>query len=216
MINFVAKLTNMLHNTPFVFRYLYPKSVVWDIKNSNNSIYLTFDDGPNQQVTPKVLDILEKYNIKATFFMVGNNVQNNLSLFNDIVDLNHSVGGHTYNHVKATKVSYMQYKNEIDEVSKMINSKLFRPPHGILPLMWAKKISAEYKIVMWSVISGDFSPKLTPQQCLDVTNKYTKSGSIIVFHDSIKAAPNMLEILEDYIEHCLDKGYSFEKIPQSI
>lgn len=194
---------------PYFIRFLYPKKVVWDIPNAENRIYLTFDDGPHPEITPKVLEILSNYNIKATFFLVGNNITKYPDVFEMLKSQGHSIGNHTFNHTKSTKIPFTEYLKEVELCQNLTNTNLFRPPHGLINRRLAKELSENYRIILWSVLSCDFDIKLTPEQCYNKLIKNTKTGSIVVFHDSVKAAPRMLPILPQFIEFCLGNNFKF-------
>jgi peptidoglycan/xylan/chitin deacetylase (PgdA/CDA1 family) len=197
------------YSPPFWLRMIYPKGLVWRIPTDKPEIFLTFDDGPIPEVTPLVLNILKKYNVKATFFCVGENVQKYPVVFNSLISDGHAIGNHTFHHVKAWKTSYTSYIAEVEQSNMLIKSRLFRPPHGQITWKLARKLKKEYRIIMWSVLTGDYDKKLSGEQCLANAIKYTSSGAVIVFHDSIKARERLEFALPKYIEYCLAKGYSF-------
>jgi len=198
-----------LYSAPFWIRTLYPKSLTWRIKTSLPEIFLTFDDGPIPEVTPLVINILKKYNVKATFFCVGENVQKYPEVFKLLIEDGHAIGNHTYHHVKAWKTDYKSYLSEVEECNKLVNSNLFRPPHGQITRKIAKTLSKDYRIIMWSALTGDYAKKLSGDQCLVNAIKNTRPGSIIVFHDSLKARERMEYALPLYIQYCMKQGYSF-------
>lgn len=180
--------------------------------DEDKTIYLTFDDGPTPGVTDVLLDILKKYNAKATFFCLGKNVAANQSLFMQIKEQGHVVGNHTWDHLNGRKVETANYLNSIERTKVFIQSNLFRPPYGRITKSQANLISQEFKIIMWSVLSGDFDLKQSKEECLSSVLKFTKAGSIIVFHDSLKAAHQMLYALPRVLEHFQEKGFKFEAI----
>jgi peptidoglycan/xylan/chitin deacetylase (PgdA/CDA1 family) len=157
----------------------FPTSVVYNKSRSKKIIYLTFDDGPIPEVTPWVLDLLAKYNIKVTFFCVGENIVKNPDIFNRIISDGHSVGNHTYSHIKGWETKDDLYFDDIDKCNELIKSSLFRPPYGEASLSQIKVLRNNYKIVMWDVLTGDFSNHLSPEKCLENTIKHTKNGSIV-------------------------------------
>ena len=175
----------------------------------HREVFLTFDDGPIPEVTQQVLAILRKYNIKATFFCVGENVQKYPEVFNMLVAAGHAIGNHTYHHIKAWKTDCNSYLSEVEQCNRLIKSKLFRPPHGQINRKIARKLGDNYRIIMWSALTGDYDKKLSGEQCLANAIKHTSPGSIIVFHDSIKARERMEYALPLYIEHCINQGYTF-------
>lgn len=215
--------------TPKVVKSLFP-TLVWDIPTKGKDIYLTFDDGPTPKITNWVLDTLKLYNAKATFFCIGKNIEEHPDLFKNIISKGHSIGNHTYNHLKGWKTNTKDYlgntlicdrilKNEIKKST--INNqqspitKLFRPPYGQITPKQIKKLQAEgYKIVMWNVLSVDWDKKISKETCLNNVINHTESGSIIVFHDSVKASKNMQFALPKVLKHFSEKGYTFKRIPE--
>ncbi|WP_268848753.1 polysaccharide deacetylase family protein [Flavobacterium aestivum] len=192
---------------------------IWDIPNMENKIYLTFDDGPTPEITSWVLDILKEHQIKATFFCIGKNIEKNPALFNRIIDNGHTIGNHTYNHRNGWKTSIEEYLENINlckfEISKILNlpSLLFRPPYGKIKTTQSKKLrQLGYKIIMWDVLSADFDQSITPEKCLENVLQNTRSGSVIVFHDSIKAYKNLEYTLPKSIAILKQKGFEFDII----
>ena len=196
---------------PKLLRKLYKESI-WRIEKKKPTIYLTFDDGPIPELTPWVLDILKKHHVKATFFCVGENVKKNPDIYKRIIDEGHKTGNHTQNHLKGWKTKTQLYLNNIETCHSLVHSNLFRPPYGRLKLSQFKLISTSYNVIFWDVLSHDYSSKITPEKCLQNSIKYTRNGSIIVFHDNIKAEKNSKHTLPMYIEHFLNLNYSFECI----
>jgi peptidoglycan-N-acetylglucosamine deacetylase len=201
-----------LNSSPFWLRALFPKGLVWRIPVNKPEIFLTFDDGPVPEVTPIVLSILRKYNVKATFFCVGENVQKYPEVYEMLAKNGHVTGNHTFHHVKAWKMAHSDFLSEVEQCSQLVKSRLFRPPHGQINRKLVRQLSPVYKIIMWSALSCDYDKKLSGSQCLTKTIENTFPGSIIVFHDSIKARERMEYALPLYIEHCLEKGYSFRTL----
>lgn len=202
-----------LHRTPFFVRWLYP-DLKWKEKSGEQLLYLTFDDGPVPEATPQVLEILLKYKIKATFFCVGDNIRKHPDIFMQVLSQGHTIGNHTYNHLNGWKTPWQEYyentKKCHEEIGKYApGDNLFRPPYGKISGAQIKALKNEYKIVMWDVLSGDFDPSLSAAECLKKTIKATRDGSIIVFHDSIKALDKIQNTLPYYIEHFLARGYKF-------
>ena len=191
---------------------------VWDIPG-DKTVYLTFDDGPVPQVTEWVLDVLERHQIKATFFCIGNNIQNNPNIFLKIVNGGHMVANHTFDHVNGWISGNSIYFENIEKCENAIGqhiaepAKLFRPPYGkITPSQAGWVRNRGYKIIMWDVLSADFDRSITPQQCLQHVIKNAANGSVIIFHDSIKAFPNLEYALPKAIEYLKKKGYRFGTI----
>lgn len=175
-------------------------------------MFLTFDDGPIPEVTPLVISILKKYNVKATFFCVGENVQKYPEVFEQLLNNGHAVGNHTFHHVKAWKTDYKSYLSEVEQCNKLVKSNLFRPPHGQFTWKLAQTLKKDFRIIMWSALSGDYNKTLSESQCLANAIKNTRPGAIIVFHDSLKARERMEYVLPIYIEYCIKQGYSFRTL----
>ncbi len=200
-----------IEQPPLLYRFLFPECV-WRIHKKQKSVYLTFDDGPIPEITPWVLDTLDRYGVKATFFCVGDNVKRNPEIFVEIIRRGHSVGNHTMNHLQGMKVTSHRYLRNVLQAHKFIKSPLFRPPHGLLRWKQASILREHFTIVMYDVISRDYNCKLTGEQVLNNVKRYARKGSIIVFHDSLKAEKNMKYALPRAIEWLKSKGYSFERI----
>jgi peptidoglycan/xylan/chitin deacetylase (PgdA/CDA1 family) len=176
-------------------------------------VYLTFDDGPVPQVTPWVLDLLEKESIQATFFCVGENVQKYPALYQQILAGGHSVGNHTFNHLQGIKCGNEHYFSNIDTAGNYIDSDLFRPPHGLMGASQYKHLKTRYRIIMWDLISCDYDGRLKPAKVLKNVVDFVRPGSIITFHDSVKAKVNLFEALPESIGWMKEQGYRFEAIP---
>ncbi len=204
-----------LVKSPYIITEFSKKSLTWKIKGEPNKLFITFDDGPIPEVTPAILDLLSKYNAKATFFMVGENVQRYPEIVKQVKTLGHEIGNHTFKHENGTKVSDREYYKSILQADEYINSKLFRPPYGRIRPRQILEIKKNYQIVLWSVLSGDFDKKTSPEKCLNNVIKHAKSGSIIVFHDSLKAKENVLYALEGTLKHFANLGYEFLAINQN-
>jgi len=203
----------LIERPPLFYRLLFPEAI-WRIKkNRQKAVFLTFDDGPIPEVTPWVLDTLDHYGIKATFFMVGDNVARNPELYEEVKRRGHSVGNHTMHHLQGMKVTTYRYMHDITEANDLIDSPLFRPPHGLLRWKQARAIKDRYNIVMYDLVTRDYSSKLTPEKVFNNVKRFARNGSIIVFHDSLKAEKNMKAVLPKAIEWLRSRGYSFERIP---
>jgi peptidoglycan/xylan/chitin deacetylase (PgdA/CDA1 family) len=188
-----------IHKTPRIFRFIF-KQVTWGFPLNNNSVYLTFDDGPHPEITPWVLDVLKQYHFKATFFCVGENVLKYPEIFKRILDEGHSIGNHTMHHENAFKVKYSSYIQSIMNARKQIPSKLFRPPYGKLTPLLYKKIRKEYKIIMWSWMAYDFDFSISTKTIHSKAIKQIRSGDIIVLHDNPKFKDRLKIILPDLLE----------------
>lgn len=202
---------NLFVKTPSIVPIVL-RSCTWNMPRDAKTMYLTFDDGPIPEATPYVLDILKSFNIKATFFCIGKNIDSYSSIYQRIVDEDHSVGNHTYNHKNGWKTKTIDYLEDVQACSKCLNSRLFRPPYGKLKLPQLRRISKTHEIIMWDVLSYDWVQTLSPKAVLQNVNRNATNGSIIVFHDSIKAKKNLEYTLPRFIETQLQKGFSFDKI----
>jgi peptidoglycan-N-acetylglucosamine deacetylase len=192
---------------------MFVRGLTWTMPNAENSIFLTFDDGPIPDVTPFVLDLLERKNIKATFFCIGENVKKNPLLYQRILEEGHSVGNHTQHHLSGWTASNTEYYKEIEEANKYIKSDLFRPPYGKISPLQINHVKSSYKIIMWDILSEDYDDDKSHDQVLSNVLDHVKSGSIIVMHDNIKAQKNLRSTLEIIIDTCIDKGYHFKAMP---
>jgi peptidoglycan/xylan/chitin deacetylase (PgdA/CDA1 family) len=203
-----------IEQPPLLYRLLFPEAT-WRIKRRRGRkvVYLTFDDGPIPEETPWVLDVLDRYGIKATFFMVGDNVRRHPELLEEVRRRGHSVGNHTMHHLQGMKTLTEHYMADIAEADALINSPLFRPPHGIIRWKQARAIKQYYNIIMYDLVSRDYSRKMTPERVLDNVKRYARNGSIIVFHDSLKASKNMRYAMPRAIEWLLEQGYEFLPLP---
>jgi len=193
---------------PDVLRPLMGK-LTWRRNPSSKVIYLTFDDGPVPEVTPLVLDILDQNKLKATFFCVGENVQKYPEIYADILQRGHKTGNHTFNHLKGFSFSKVEYVENVKLAAEYIDSKLFRPPYGRITFGQRRVLRKEYEIIMWDLITRDYNRNLSTGQILSNIKSYTRNGSIVVFHDSIKAKNNVLSVLPLAIEWWKSEGYEF-------
>jgi len=193
---------------PLVYKLMMPNAL-WRVKETKKVVYLTFDDGPIPDITEKVLDILLEHQIKAAFFCLGKNVEANPHLFKRLIEQGHLVGNHSYSHPDGWNTSNVNYYQDIEKSQKLIHSKFFRPPYGKLSLTQYLYLKKKYKIVMWDVLTCDYDSNATVDFCFEAVKRKAKNGSIIVFHDSIKAAPQMLPSLVKSIEWLKSEGYSF-------
>ena len=195
----------------------YYKECIWAFSKLEKKIYLSFDDGPHPVATLFVLDELKKFNAKASFFCIGKNVVEHNSVFERIKLEGHSVGNHTFNHLKGWKTSTADYIENVKKASGVINSNLFRPPYGKIKKLQIRELFKTLpgiKIMMWSVLSGDFDSGISPEKCLKNVLKNAKNGSIIVFHDSEKAFERLKYALPLVLQYFTERGFTFEKIPQ--
>ena len=203
--------------TPFFLPLLYPE-LVWRMNPTEKELYLTFDDGPIPNVTEWVLATLNQFNISATFFVIGDNVRKHPDVFKEIINNNHSVGNHTFHHVKGWQTQTEKYLNEIamcdaimQQTSASFNNDLFRPPYGRITKEQRKKLDNK-KIIMWDVLTQDYNQNIGKEKCLEGSIKALRSGSIIVMHDSLKAERNLKYALPRLLEFALNQGYIFKKL----
>jgi len=195
----------------FFLKYFFP-SLTWRINTKEKNIYLTFDDGPHPEITPWVLETLKKFDAHATFFCVGQNVKNHPEIFRRIIESNHSVGNHTMNHLNGWKTSDDVYRADILECKKLIPSKLFRPPYGKIKNSQSRKLKNEFNIYMWDVLSKDYDSTLTGEECYQRVIRKTNKGSIIVFHDSVKAEERLKVALPEVLKYFNEKGFKCEAL----
>jgi peptidoglycan/xylan/chitin deacetylase (PgdA/CDA1 family) len=216
----------MIHRTPFFLPWLYP-SLLWRIPTQEKEIYLTFDDGPVPGATEFALHTLARFNARATFFCIGDNVGKHPDIFKKIIDDGHAIGNHTFNHLKGWHTAVDKYlvntqrchqeivrHHPLFDLPSSNNLKLFRPPYGRITRTQIKNLLPNYKIVMWDVLSADYNKNVAPHSCLLNTVNATRPGSIVVFHDSYKAERNMAFALPRFIEHFAEKGYVFKSISE--
>lgn len=190
-------------------RWIYPRAI-WRMNPKEHSVYLTFDDGPIPQSTPFILDTLRKYGVKATFFMVGDNVRKYPELYKRIVDEGHQLGNHTNHHLGAFKHWTITYVIDTHKANELIHARLFRPPHGWMRRSVYWWLRHEYKIIMWDVVTRDYSKWLTADDVLSNVKRYTRNGSIITFHDSLKSIDKLRIALPAAIKWLRDEGYEFK------
>lgn len=205
--------------TPLFLKRLY-SGYIWDCyattSAKNKKLYLTFDDGPIPEVTPWVLKTLNDFNAKATFFCIGENIVKHPDVFQQLVESPHAIGNHTFNHLKGWKTEIKRYLENVSKtesilVQSKIHAKLFRPPYGKIKRKQAQALkSLGHKIIMYDVIAYDWDASVSPQQCAENVLKNTVNGSIIVFHDSLKAEKNMKAALPVVLKHFQKEGYEFD------
>lgn len=183
------------------------------IKGENKTLYLTFDDGPIPEVTPEVLDILDKYNAKATFFCVADNIKKYPEVFQSIIDRGHRLGNHTYHHIKGWETPNNEYFEDIERANQLVNSNLFRPPYGRIGFFQARELRKKYRLILWSVLSYDYSGKLSKEKVWDNIRKSVTDNDIILFHDNIKARDNMIYSLSNTLFFYSKRGFQFKSIP---
>ncbi|MFN0274359.1 MAG: polysaccharide deacetylase family protein [Chitinophagales bacterium] len=197
--------------TPWYLKSVYP-TLIWELEKQN-TLFLTFDDGPIPYVTEEVLRMLSDYNAKATFFVIGENVLKHRNIYEKVLEEGHIVGNHTMHHVNGWKTGNEIYYEEVMLCDELIHSKLFRPPFGRIGYNQIQRLKKEFSIYMWDVLSGDFDTTLQAEQCVKNVTENAKEGSVIVFHDSKKAEERILHALPFVLEYFSKKGFSFESLP---
>jgi peptidoglycan/xylan/chitin deacetylase (PgdA/CDA1 family) len=199
-----------------LLRAFYP-SRHWKIQTNEKKIYLTFDDGPHPTITPFVLDRLQQYNAKATFFCIGKNAREYPDVYARILSSGHVTGNHTMNHRNGWKTDSREYFDDIKEAAKYIDSKLFRPPYGRMTQFQSKALQdTGWEIIMWTILTGDFDKSRTPESCWKSVEKSVQPGSIVLFHDSEKAWDRLAYVLPRTLERFSSAGYTFETISMDI
>ncbi len=193
---------------PLLLQLMFP-SLTWRIPETGKTIYLTFDDGPIPEITPWVLKTLDEFNALATFFCIGDNVMKHPDLLKLLLNSKHSIGNHTMHHLNGWQSKNKKYFSDISECKQLINSELFRPPFGKIKLSQVWKLKKEYRIIMWDVLSKDYDTSLTGEDCFENVRRNTKNGSIIVFHDSLKAEKRLRFALPQTLKYFSKHGYSF-------
>ncbi len=199
----------LIEQPPLLLRWMYPRAF-WRMNKNEKAVYLTFDDGPIPEITPWVLDLLDKYHIKATFFLVGDNVRKHPEEFKMIVERGHRLGNHTFNHIQGLKYLSYNYLANVNKADELIKSNLFRPPHGWMRWAQYMVLRNRYTIVMWDLVTRDYSKRLNGPQVLNKVKNYVRNGSIITFHDSLKSEKNLKYALPRAIEWLLEQGYEFK------
>ena len=204
----------LIERPPRWFRILFPGAIfrMPPGEAGFKRVFLTFDDGPIPEVTPWVLDILDTFGVKATFFMVGQNVERYPHLFEEVKRRGHMVGNHTLHHIKGT-TSLKRYLYDSKEGERLTGSKLFRPPHGLLSPWQLRSLKKHYRIVMYDLVSRDYSQRLSAEQVISNVKNFTRDGSIIVFHDSLKSLPRISTALPVCLEWLKNEGYIFSLFP---
>lgn len=205
----------LIERPPEWFRRLAPDAVFRippEERKEEKSVYLTFDDGPIPEVTPRLLDLLDEYGIKATFFMVGDNIRKYPEVYREVVSRGHAIGNHTMHHLVGLKEDTDFYVSDVKEAAGYMRSKLFRPPHGWLKRSQKKILEKDYKIVMYDLVTRDYSKWLTADDVVRNVKRYSRPGSIIVFHDSLKSLPRLFDALPRSLDWLIEQGYKFDII----
>ncbi len=202
---------NLLVSPPYFARMFYPDAIWRKVPadSTEKKVYLTFDDGPIPEVTEWVLSFLREEKIKATFFCVGNNVELHPEIFRKVKEEGHICANHTFNHISGWQTPNNQYFENVERCDKYYSNRLFRPPHGRITLSQYSKLKRKYQFVFWDVVSFDFDKNTSPQKCFENVCNHTRNGSVIVFHDSVKAQRNLEIALPQSIKFLKEEGYSF-------
>ncbi|MBR1426809.1 MAG: polysaccharide deacetylase family protein [Paludibacteraceae bacterium] len=199
----------LLYQFPTWLQRLYT-GVTWRKSPSSKVVYLTFDDGPIPEVTPQLLDILRDKNVHATFFMVGENAARYPDLLARVRREGHAVGNHTFNHLKGTRTDTLSYIANVVRADEVLHTMLFRPPYGRMTCAQKKTLLEQgYRIYLWDVLTHDYNPRYSAEQLLQIVQRYTRNGSIINFHDSLKSGDRMLAAIPQVIDYLLAEGYAF-------
>lgn len=212
----------LIEQPPRLLRWLYPRTI-WRMNPSERVVYLTFDDGPIPEVTPWVLDVLDRYGVKATFFVVGDNVKKYPEVFREILRRGHSVGNHTFHHISGHIHGDYHFKTDVRDCQEAIDSlspteeqrdglPLFRPPHGWMKPNQYRHVISRYRVIMWDLVTRDYSHLLTAKDVVRNVQHYARPGSIITFHDSLKSIEKLRTALPEAIEWLQAQGYAFKKL----
>ncbi len=197
---------------PFFFCWFSPDYLVCDLPGNQKTIYLTFDDGPIPESTPETLDILLKYNAKATFFLVGDNVRKHPLLYQKIVQQGHAVGNHTFHHLNGWHTPSGSYLEDVMRCEPFFQTRLFRPPYGRFTPTQYLLLRKQYRFVLWSVLTYDFDKTTTARQCLQIALNHSREGSVVVFHNNLKSIDRVRYALPRFLDHFSTLGYSFNPI----
>lgn len=205
-----------LHKTPRLIRAI-AHDFIWRIPTVNQEVFLTFDDGPTPIITEKVLDILTQFGAKATFFCIGKNAQNHPQIVTRILNEGHAIGNHTQTHRRGWKTGYAQYLRDVVQAKQHLDTVLFRPPYGQITRSQTRALKNHFHLIMWDILSGDFDPEMSVEQCIQIVSNQCVPGSIVVFHDSMKASPILLQSLPIILQQLQEKGFAFSSIsPQHV
>ena len=200
----------MFIEQPAVYlRWLYPRAL-WRMDRHERAVYLTLDDGPIPEATPFILDVLKEHGVKATFFMVGDNVRKYPDLYQRVLDEGHQVGNHTHNHISGLRRSLREYSYNVEKANAYIKSNLFRPPHGWMRITQYALLRRKYKVVMWDLVTRDYSKWMTAENVISNVKRYARNGSIITFHDSVKSIDKLRTALPESIKWLKEQGYEFK------
>ena len=205
-------MIRVINHPPQFIRQLFPR-FKWKVDDAENTLFLTFDDGPTPQVTEWVLDNLAEYDAKATFFCLGRNAEHYPEIYKRIIDEGHAVGNHTYSHLNGWKVSAKEYVDDVDLASQIIDSHLMRPPYGRFTKKQIQPLRDQgYKMILWDVMPEDYNHRVKPHECCNCVLRYATGGSIITFHDSVKASHNLYFTLPRVLQHFTEMGFKFARL----
>lgn len=196
---------------PYLLRNFY-RQLIWNFPTEEKILYITFDDGPISEVTPFVLEQLKKYNAKATFFCIGENIEKHPEIFKQIKEQGHTAGNHTYHHLNGWKVNDQLYFESVERARAFVGTKFFRPPYGRIRKSQIALLEARFSIIMWDVLSYDFDKNVSPEKCFLNVKHNAKEGSIVLFHDSLKAQKNLFYALPATLEYFSKEGFQFRAI----
>jgi peptidoglycan/xylan/chitin deacetylase (PgdA/CDA1 family) len=197
---------------PGLLRILFPQ-IICNVQGEKPLLYLTFDDGPTPGISDKIMDILQQYNARATFFCIGRNVERHPEIYNRIIQSGHVTGNHTYSHLKGWYTPDGEYYHDISLAATFIQSQLYRPAYGMITPRQLKHLEKQYQIVLWDVMSYDFAYNTSSEKCFDNVLRHARAGSVIVFHDSLKASTKVLYALPRLLDHYGSLGFSFKSLP---
>ena len=200
-------------HVPGILKKIVP-GLTWNMPGERKSLYLTFDDGPTPEITDEILLILSEFKARATFFCIGRNAEHYAGLLNRITDAGHSLGNHTYSHLKGWYTVDQEYFADIELAGRFIPSRLFRPAYGMITPRQVRYLQKKYRIILWDIMSFDFHPGTSKEACLDNVIRHAQPGSVVVFHDSVKASEKVLHALPGVLACFTEQGFSFEPIPQ--
>lgn len=206
-------LKNWVVQPPVFYRILFPEAI-WRVKQRGmKAAYITFDDGPVPEVTPQILDILDEFGVKATFFMVGDNARRHPELVEEVRRRGHAIGNHTMHHLQGLKTSRRAYLRDVQEADALLHSTMFRAPHGLLRWGQGRVLAKHYNLIMYDVVTRDYAVHITPEEVVDNVRRFTRNGSVIVFHDSLKSAPKTLLALPRALKWLLSHGFALSPLP---
>ena len=205
-------LKSLVTQPPLIYRILFPEAI-WRLKTKGaKTAYITFDDGPVPAVTPGVLDILDQFGVKATFFMVGQNAERHPELVEEVRRRGHTVGNHTMHHLQGLRSSKRAYLRDVALADDLLQTTLFRPPHGLLKWKQSRVLKHHYNLIMYDVVTRDYARHITPDEVVDNVRRFARNGSIIVFHDSEKSAKNTLAALPKALQWLRNHGFDLRTL----